>query len=244
MGERKGRKPTVSTAVFRCMRRTFELASTSKHAEVTAAHLVAALLEEDEVATAITACGADREELKDVVLGSLDGIRRRPWYRRKPKARVLVNGILRDTVVHVLGAGLPEVTPTFVLIQLLEHDESSLLVERLDAMGLEALALKRYVAHGSPVDTPVETTETLRSDVVIHDDPFTTREFVVEALVETFSMSEEKATSTMLEAQRLGKLAVATLDRGEARAAAESIREKARDGGFPLKISLVPPGRG
>lgn len=244
MGSKKAQKQTVSSAVFRSMRRAFELASEARHAEVTAAHLVAALLEEEDVSTAIVACGADRNELTDVALGSLDETRQRPWYRRKPKAHVTVDGILRDAVAHVMGSGLPEVTPILVLIQILDHDDSSLLAERLDAMGLEALALKRLVAHEMPLDRPATPTETLRAGIVLHDDPFTTREFVVEILVETFSMSEDQATELMLDAQRLGKLTVKTLDRDEALAAVESIQEKARNAGFPLMVSLVSPGKG
>ena len=233
-------KPKIRSEVLDAVKRAFEHAAAARHLDVTEGHLAAALLEDGGVKEAVAACGADAEELRDVALGSLDDARPRPWYRRRPRYHVHVTNVISSAVTHAMSAELDEVTPLLVMIRLLDHEEPSILAERLDAMGLELLPLKRFMAHGTVRPSGPEGVNMGRCQVVLHNDPFTTREFVIEALEEEFALTEEEAMKVMLAAHHQGTSRVTTMACAQAAAAAESVISKAEAQGFPFKITLEP----
>ncbi len=74
--------------------------------------------------------------------------------------------------------------------------------------------------------------------VVLHDDPFTPRGFVVVVLRKFFSKTEEDATRIMLLAHNFGVGAVATYTFEIAETKAKAANQYAESQGYPLSFSL------
>lgn len=74
--------------------------------------------------------------------------------------------------------------------------------------------------------------------VVLHDDPFTPRAFVVIALRKFFSKSQDDATRIMLLAHNFGVGAVATYTFEVAETKVAGANQYATDEGYPLTFSI------
>jgi ATP-dependent Clp protease adaptor protein ClpS len=76
--------------------------------------------------------------------------------------------------------------------------------------------------------------------VIVFNDDFTTKEFVVGILVVIFHKSQADATELMWRVHRLGKgvAGVYPLEIAETKIAA--VTEMARENGFPLKLTMEP----
>ena len=74
--------------------------------------------------------------------------------------------------------------------------------------------------------------------VVLHDDPFTPRGFVVTVLRKFFSKTEEDATRIMLLAHNFGVGAVATYTFEVAETKTFAANKYAIDQGYPLSFSI------
>lgn len=74
--------------------------------------------------------------------------------------------------------------------------------------------------------------------VVFYNDDFTTKDFVVDVLMDVFQKSEAEATELMEKVHKLGKAVVGiyTYDIAVTRANIATVR--ARKNGFPLKIEV------
>ena len=79
-----------------------------------------------------------------------------------------------------------------------------------------------------------------RFTVVIHNDDFTTMEFVVFVLMTVFRKTEEEATQLMLEVHHIGRAPVATYSYDIATSMANRATELARAEGFPLRLTVEP----
>jgi ATP-dependent Clp protease adaptor protein ClpS len=76
--------------------------------------------------------------------------------------------------------------------------------------------------------------------VVLHNDPFTPRTFVVSVLQQFFSKSIAQATSIMLLAHNYGVGVVATYTHEIAEAKADQVNRYALEQGYPLQFSVQP----
>lgn len=77
-------------------------------------------------------------------------------------------------------------------------------------------------------------------DVVIHNDDFTTMDFVVMILVDIFQKSEDEAIQLMLFVHEQGEAVAGTYILDIARSKADKATALARQNGFPLKLSTKP----
>ena len=84
----------------------------------------------------------------------------------------------------------------------------------------------------------VNTREPRRYQVIIHNDDFTTMEFVVRILKEVFFMNEEKAMVLMLEVHHADKAVVGTYTYDVATSKAQKATNMARESGFPLRLTV------
>lgn len=73
--------------------------------------------------------------------------------------------------------------------------------------------------------------------VLVHNDDFTPRQFVVEALKRFFAKTESEATRIMLLAHRYGVGVIAKYPREIAEAKADQVTRYARECGYPLAFS-------
>ena len=74
--------------------------------------------------------------------------------------------------------------------------------------------------------------------VILHNDDYTTMEFVVEILVNVFGKSLEKATQMMLNVHSKGKEICGIYPRQIAETKVETVRNLSSSKGFPLKSTL------
>jgi len=74
--------------------------------------------------------------------------------------------------------------------------------------------------------------------VILHNDDYTTMEFVVEILVSVFGKSLEKATQIMLNVHNKGKETCGIYPREIAETKVETVHNLASNKGFPLKSTM------
>ncbi len=74
--------------------------------------------------------------------------------------------------------------------------------------------------------------------VILHNDDYTTMEFVVEILLTVFGKSLEKATQIMLNVHNKGKAICGIYPRQVAETKVETVHNLASSKGFPLKSTM------
>ena len=82
--------------------------------------------------------------------------------------------------------------------------------------------------------------EPKRYKVIIHNDDFTTMEFVVKVLTTVFYKSTPEAESLMLSVHSSGSAVVGIYSYDIARSKINKATTMARDEGYPLRLTLVP----
>jgi ATP-dependent Clp protease adaptor protein ClpS len=88
--------------------------------------------------------------------------------------------------------------------------------------------------------TRPETARPRLYKVILVNDDFTPREFVVAVLKVVFRMTEEQAYRVMLTAHRRGACVVAVFTRDVAETKAAEATGRGRDAGFPLLFTTEP----
>ena len=83
-------------------------------------------------------------------------------------------------------------------------------------------------------------TEPPRYSCLLHNDHFTTREFVVYVLMSVFQLKEPDAQKKMLEVHKQGKGRVGNYSYDIARTKANQTEKLARDNDFPLRCTVEP----
>lgn len=76
--------------------------------------------------------------------------------------------------------------------------------------------------------------------VILLNDDYTPREFVVMVLKAVFRMGEEKAAAVMLTAHRRGACVIAVFTRDVAETKAKEATELGKSNGFPLYFTTEP----
>jgi ATP-dependent Clp protease adaptor protein ClpS len=76
--------------------------------------------------------------------------------------------------------------------------------------------------------------------VLLHNDDYTTMEFVVEILVRHFDKTATDATRVMLQVHHLGVGVAGTYTRDEAETRVERVMVEAQSAGFPLLLTMEP----
>lgn len=99
-------------------------------------------------------------------------------------------------------------------------------------------AEKPDILEETTTDIEEETTEPPEYKVLLHNDDFTTKAFVVELLMAVFNRSLEEATHLMWQVHRngVGVCGIYPLEVAETKIIQGT--SLARDNGFPLKLTL------
>lgn len=85
--------------------------------------------------------------------------------------------------------------------------------------------------------------EPKRYAVFLHNDDYTTMEFVVEVLTSDFSKPQEEAVGIMLRVHEEGKAVAGIYSYEIAESKILKVTEKARRSGYPLKLTMEPVER-
>lgn len=80
--------------------------------------------------------------------------------------------------------------------------------------------------------------EPRRYKVIIHNDDFTTMEFVVMVLKEVFFLNEEKAQELMLQVHHCDKAVVGVYTYDIAKSKVQKATNMARENGYPLRLTI------
>lgn len=103
---------------------------------------------------------------------------------------------------------------------------------------------RRDVETGTDLDVVEDTREDVREPreyaVVLHNDDYTTMEFVIEVLTTLFRLSPERATAVMLAVHRAGKGVAGTYRLEIAETKVMQVHALARARSFPLRCSVEP----
>ena len=86
----------------------------------------------------------------------------------------------------------------------------------------------------------VKLQEPRKYNVIIHNDDFTTMEFVVMVLTTVFRKSEPEAQALMMKVHREGKSVAGTYSLDVAQSKVQRATAMARDSGFPLRLTVEP----
>lgn len=86
----------------------------------------------------------------------------------------------------------------------------------------------------------IDLKEPRRYKVIIHNDDFTTMEFVVKVLVTVFFKSESEAESLMMGVHKTGSAVVGVYSYDIAISKVRKATDMARAESFPLKLTISP----
>lgn len=85
-----------------------------------------------------------------------------------------------------------------------------------------------------------EIREPRKYKVIIHNDDFTTMDFVVSVLVNVFFKNQTEATALMLSVHRSGKAVVGVYSYDIACSKVAKATRMAQDAGYPLRLTIKP----
>ena len=105
------------------------------------------------------------------------------------------------------------------------------------AAGVEPTALLFLLAHGIP-EPSVDLPDRTDVHVVLRNDDYTTRDFVVDILCDVFELPQADAITRMEETHNGGRALVGRYKLAVAKDKIMTVRQRARDDGFPLWIGV------
>ncbi|MBI5496059.1 MAG: ATP-dependent Clp protease adaptor ClpS [Deltaproteobacteria bacterium] len=109
----------------------------------------------------------------------------------------------------------------------------------LDLLPDQLAVMERAQWRGNPPRSVFHDSATSYA-VVLHNDDFTTMQFVVSTLTGDLALPEDEATALMLQVHHQGHAVCAHLPREPAEALARAMMARARAGGFPLTVTVRP----
>jgi ATP-dependent Clp protease ATP-binding subunit ClpA len=141
--------PSLAHALQETLHRSIVSANERKHEYATLEHLLLALLDDEDAATVLTACGADLEKLRQVVVTYIDTdlqcIVGAADEESKPTAGF--QRVVQRAVIHVQSSNRETVTGAHVLVALFSERDSHA-ARFLEDHGVTRYAAVLYISHG------------------------------------------------------------------------------------------------
>lgn len=204
-------------------------------------HLAVALLELESILEIAERCDADAELARYAALATIDELPRRRWWHRGPAESRALNHVYNGALGHAVAAELEAVSAPLLLVRTLGQDPSAPVAERLDALGLELLCVRRVVAHGTTEEPPLEDGFGA-GRVRVMNDPFTPFELVIEVFETCFGFPADRSERLMRRVHERGTASFKVDEWERGRRAVLEARRISASRGFPLRMRLEPPG--
>ncbi len=224
------------------------------HVDLTTEHLLLAAMLHPSGTSTLRACNVDLEAVRVELERHLGNRPGSPPVDVPTQSPEFLR-VLQRAASHAQSAGRTELTTGNLLVALLAERDAYGTFLLLNA-GLTRLALLTYLSHGTPHDERSTNLPKARmlgrwrpraqaasADlycVVLHNDDYTTRDFVVALLTTVFEQSLTEAAAVMEAAHQRGLGMVGPYSLQNATALLEDATRRARDAEFPLKLTLVP----
>jgi ATP-dependent Clp protease adapter protein ClpS len=214
-------------------------ATRRRHAAVTIEHFVLAATRDLTAGALFRIAGADAAEIGREIADYLELIEALPANGyRPPRTGPLLERAIRRAAAHAQSAQRPDVRAGDVLASIVRETGSYAAIT-LGAAGVGRLDVLRAVAHGRR-DCPLPSSLAVdgRARVVLHNDDFTTMEFVTAVLEEVFELPKPEAARLMLHVHRQGATTVGAFTVDEALARARRTLRLAEEAEFPLRVTV------
>jgi ATP-dependent Clp protease adaptor protein ClpS len=198
------------------------------HATLSSLHVLYGLLQDETIAEAVRAVRGDVGALEDRVLAALDA----------PSDHQAVVTSDARTLLERAARGAWQQERDTTVTDLWAYLVRSEVAALLEECKVDALGVLHVLVHTTALPALADGAGDVH--VVILNDDYTTRDFVVEMLETVFALTEEVALEKTLAAHTGGKTIVARLPMSMANEKIRAARELARAQRFPLWIAAEP----
>lgn len=203
--------------------------ATTRRQPLAPAHLAYGLLQDESFVAAVKELGGDPDAIEAAALAAIEKGVDVP-FGSVPEAVIVIAHAAATAQVAKRQAGLGD---------LFAHLARTSGGELFDAAPLTRAELLFLLVHGTrtpPVTLPGERDVF----VVLRNDDFTTRVFVVKVLLEVFHLPPDEADRIMMATNDEGRGVVGRFASDVARDRIEAVRRRAIDAGSPLWIGVEP----
>jgi len=204
-------------------------ARTRNHAHLWPLHLIYGLLQDEAFTAAIARCGGDATAMENHVQDELD--------RHKDP----VDDEAGQEAAHALGIAYAHArwaersaTCTDLWSRLARTDAARAAAK---AGHVDSIALLFLLVHGMP-EQSTDLPDRVDVHVVLRNDDYTTKEFVVDILRDQFGLDEANATTRMEETHNGGRTIIGRFKLALARDKIAAARTRAHEAGYPLWIGV------
>ncbi len=223
-----------------------------QHHSLTPIHLLHSLAKQEAGRELIQNCGGNVDkminELDTMLDTSFKSTSETVEYR--VEASQSLKKIFRQADMHSCSCGKNTVGTGDVIAEMFLDDGDESAARVLVKQGISRLDVLNYISHGiSKANMPndAEQLEAIRIrgarlKVLLHNDDYSTMEFVVYALRTIFDKTAEDATRLMLGIHQQELVVVGVYDYDDAIEKAKKVRALAAKNGFPLLCSVQEEG--
>lgn len=200
-------------------------------------HLLFALVQDEEIAAAIRAAGGDAAATEDRIRTAVDagGVTGGAAPDHEAGQRTAVRAIRWSAAVarqNGRRAGRADLWAGLVRLD-------GPVMDLVRAGGVRAVDVLCVLVHGSAEEEPPADDRGAVQVVLVNDD-FSTKDVVVEILRDVFDLAEPDARARMEQVHRSGQAVVNRYPAALGCAKVAAAIERARSGGFPLRIRIEP----
>ena len=231
---------SLSPRLWEMAQSAAEDAARRSHAATSLEHVLLAVARSPDGRALLAACGvdvADMERELDEYLGLIEGERRRR--ADVPGPDVAYDRVLQRAASQVVSSGKTVIEASHLLGALLRERETYAAM-LFHAAGIDRVDVLRVISHGTRHFDLRFPPGASRLRVILHNDDYTTMEFVVKVLEEHFGLPPEQAQRRMMEVHTSGVSPVTLLAAADAMALVDRVHATAAESGFPLRCSLQP----
>ena len=232
-------------AVERAIVAAVDQAARRRHRVFQTEHLLRGLLDEPEARDILARCGADDADLAALTQDLdeyLDLVEPAPNAPR-PRVDAACNTLLTRSAMLAKAAGRALVGVDRVLEQLIAIPDAyaAMLLRAAGRDGIDRVDLRLVISHGTREVTR-EVPAAARLRVFLHNDDYTSMEFVVAVLTELFGLPPKRAQALMLEIHGgppEAGVEIAELPAKDAVRRVALVHDRARSQAFPLLCTLA-----